>query len=297
MKTIYLTSLICVLLFTNNISAQKIYEGNFSTEYFRGKAKYSYNEAPDGSRIYNGKFSFEGNTKYLDDFYDYGITMGNSQTTSELNYDKDIHSKYFKKYGKIIRITGQYFAGNKNGTWCHIIYSINPFKNTWIPTDSTIINYQNGIIDGICTYKRYSIRGKLLKTEEVTFVDDKAHGKSIIKYRRDDGSFESFEATFNYGKPIGIWKSKNWFKEDIIYDCDKYETRGFDNETGQWWTNEGWSGGGLKFSYNHHGFTGAGSYNDYYYHRIGGLKMGELHVYHDNWINSDVDLAGAREFE
>ena len=50
-----------------HLNAQ-VYEGKFSTEYFEGKAKYDYNEAPDGSRIYNGQFSFEGDTKYIDDY-------------------------------------------------------------------------------------------------------------------------------------------------------------------------------------------------------------------------------------
>ena len=290
MKTIYLTSLICVLFFTNNINAQKIYEGNFSTEYFRGKAKYAYNEAPDGSRIYNGIFSFEGNTEYIDEYYDYWVTIGKYRTNTEWKYDMDVHEKYFKKYGKKINIQGNYLRGNKNGLWHYVIYSINPQSNKWIPTDSIIINYNNGILQGVCTYKKYSIRKKLLKTEEVTFRNDKAHGKSIIKYRKNDGSFETFEATFDYGKPIGIWKSRNWEGTTMIYDCDKCETKWFNDETGQWSRQDGWSGGGLKSSYNHHGFTGNGLYNDYYMHRIGGLKMGEHHEYHDNWRNSDVHI-------
>ena len=76
----------------------------------------------------------------------------------------------------------------------------------------------------------------------------------------------------------------------MIYDCDKCETKWFNDETGQRSRQEGWSGGGLKSSYNHHGFTGNGLYNDYYMHRIGGLKMGEHHEYHDNWRNSDVHI-------
>ena len=272
-----------------HLNAQ-VYEGKFSTEYFEGKAKYDYNEAPDGSRIYNGQFSFEGDTKYIDDYYHYFITTHNIGECSEAEYDRNIHEKFFKKYGKKINIYGHYVAGNKHGIWIYVIYSINPQSNKWIPTDSTTIDYSYGKIDGVCTYKKYNVKRRLLKTEEVTFSKDKVHGKSIIKYRKDDGSFETFEATFDYGKPIGIWKSRNWEGTTMIYDCDKCETKWFNDETGQWSRQNGWSGGGLKSSYNHHGFTGNGLYNDYYMHRIGGLKMGEHHEYHDNWRNSDVHI-------
>ena len=281
--------IIIAFLFSLHLKAQ-VYEGKFSTEYFVGKAKYDYYEAPDGSRIYNGQFSFEGNTKYIDNYYHYFVTIGKDAECSEAEYDRDIHDKYFKKYGKKINMQGHYVSGNKHGLWYYVIYSINPQINKWIPTDSTIIDYSYGKIDGVCTYKKYSIRKKLLKAEEVTFRNDKAHGKSIIKYRKNDGSFETFEATFDYGKPIGIWKSRNWEGTTMIYDCDKCETKWFNDETGQWSRQNGWSGGGLKSSYNHHGFTGNGLYNDYYLHRIGGLKMGEHHEYHDNWRNSDVHI-------
>lgn len=285
MKTTYFLSIICALFLVNTMNAQqKIYEGSFRTKIFEGKAKYEYTEALDGSRIYNGNFSFSGKTSYISDFYygglGYYFTLGKLADCNEVDFDKSNFKKTFEKYGNRIEIKGSYTSGNKHKEWTYVYFSMNPQNHNWIPTDSITMNYNNGKLEGLCTYKKYSIRRKLLKTEEVTFNNDRAHGKSIIKYRKDDGSFEIFEAAFENGEPVGVWKSRNWEGTMMVYDCDRYETRWFNEETGQWSKRNGWSGG-LKSSYNHHTFT-AKEALDYYIYRIGGLDMGEKHEYYNN---------------
>lgn len=288
MKIIYLTSLICALFFTNNISAQKIYEGNYSTEYYRGKAKYAYIEAPDGSRIYNGSFNFVGFTTLYDDpksLYDeyfewkksggdlYGIMHGGrSGKGIEVDYDKKIHLNNIEKFGRKIEIKGHYINSKKHGKWIYIGFCMNSQKNNWIPTDSTVINYINGNIDGVCTYKGYSIRKKILKTEEVTFKTNKVNGKSTIAYYNDNGLCEKFDAYFIDGEPSGVWKTINDFGQTVIYDFDKNETRFYNHETGEWSIYD-YITGTVEYLKNYHGFEEKGL--NHYLHRIGGLKKGD----------------------
>lgn len=267
-----------------------IYKGTFRTEFYYGKAEYEYNLADDGSRIYNGTFNFVGFTTLYDDpnlFYDehyewkmsggelYGIMRGCTKGKGiEVDYDMKIHHSNIEKFGMKIEIKGNYINSKKHGKWIYVGFCMNSQKNNWIPTDSTIINYINGNIDGVCTYKGYSIRKKLLKKEEVPFKKNKVNGKSTITYYNDNGSYEKFDAYFIDGKPSGVWKTINNSGETVIYDFEKHETKFYNDETGEWSIRD-YIVGEVHWMKNYHGFHNINL--NYYLHRIGGLKKGDAY--------------------
>lgn len=195
----------------NMVSNRKFYKGGYSTKSYTGISEYSYLEKQDGSRIYDGSFSFQGEGKeeYVGSL---AFVVG-----SLMNQDEEI--KIDKRIGKThrrrINIKGEFVNGLKEGKWIYIIERYNDQLNKYLPTDSTVTYYKKGHLNGLCTYVYYGIYSrKKIKEERVDFEFNSYTKAIVFHYNNKPVKYES---NYRDNKPLGVWIEK---RNEGIYSFD-----------------------------------------------------------------------------
>ncbi len=99
---------------TMNAQGLKTYSGVYTVDDTPGKATYTYKDADDGTRIYEGNFSF---------------------------------SRVFKPNVDYYKIEGKFHNNLKNGLWIFV-------KKSKLATEQLKVNYSNGLVNGTYEYSK-----------------------------------------------------------------------------------------------------------------------------------------------
>jgi len=196
----------------------KTYDGDFK----KGKAKYTYFENPDGTRIYQGKFTYVEENDNI-------ISTDNLYSHATANFHS-VHQE-----------SGNYLNGKKDGIWTISVISYNgtmlltgyEIENYFLTPKVSVIDgskeidhtvlitlpYKNGQIDGVCKYvsqKPGENRTSLITDEriEAVITGDKYTG-TFEHFRKESLEEMSIKGQFNKdGRFEGSW---------FIVDHDSYK--------------------------------------------------------------------------
>lgn len=209
-----------------NISSPKTYRGDYFTKYYVGVAEYHFFEKRDGTRVYDGFFSFQGEGRevYVGELTRVAGTLINQKV------EKEADVRIGKTYRRRIDIKGQFINGLKEGKWIYIIERYNDRINKYLPTDSTIVFYKSGQLDGLCTYVSYGTYSQnKIKEEKVTFVSNSFNNVIVYHYNNNPVKYESH---YKDNEPTGIWVDKR-SNGTYSFNFDTGNMTFLDNQTGQ----------------------------------------------------------------
>lgn len=207
-----------------------VYKGDYSTGLYYGESEYLYINKSDESRVYDGRFFFQGLSKH-GDYYDSmnGRIMGTitKEEKSYLEKTRKLGLKTDKK--KRIRVEGEFVNGLKNGRWITVAEEYNLIKGKYVPVDSCLFNYDNGYLDGEQYYVHYNIVGLLIKKEIVEFVSNKVLKATVYHHGYRCEKYDSFYNEKN--EPSGVWMEK---RDNGVYylDFDKGRAYFKNSQTG-----------------------------------------------------------------
>lgn len=186
-KLLFCIAMLFCTCMTMNAQGLKTYSGNFnmvvSGFHFPGKATYTYKNANDGTRIYEGNFNF--------------IRV----TRPNVCYDK---------------VVGKYHDNLKDGLWTYTNKTIGT-------TEQLKVYYSNGMVDGIYEYSKIeknvtkkSFKGVFKNGVPVGAISGKLiqayfNGKDY-RFGIGDGVFTG--QTDEKGLPDGTWK---FTSQDYMY--------------------------------------------------------------------------------
>ncbi len=175
-KSLIAVILLGMQLLAAQTSAHKTYSG----PYDEGTATYTYIDAPDGSRIFDGKFTYR--TKY---------------TT----------------------LTGNMKNDHQVGTWKYTSTAVKLFDYKNLTKVETTFTFDdNGLLSGPVVYKDYFKNGTVIVSESYSFDEGSLDG--AYNYVNWEDTRYKQKGEYRQGKRVGKWHITYPGKGDVVVDYD-----------------------------------------------------------------------------